>query len=223
VPHRSYRVIWESDRLILTPPMPPVVTPESVIGLPVGGLMVLFGALSITSSSGVGAVFLLIGAVGFFSCAKSLLQTESWVLSPGWAESTTGIRFLRSQPLKVSRRPVLSVEVRHGMWDNGKGASDELRINGPGYRSQTVVALDYNLVHNVMRPPARGIGWSVSPNLEGPAADHGTSLGVIEGAEGEAVAPVAPPILKLSRVIAAATGCPATVRVRLRTQPYYGD
>jgi hypothetical protein len=151
-----------------------------------------------------------------------LHQSESWVFSPGRAELTVRRLFAR-QPT-MSSRAVDRIWISHRVWTNGKGASDALRIRGRGFGSETVVDLEYNLVHNVMRPPGRGFGWSVSPTLDDPAADDGTPQGISEDPDPTLVAPVAPTILALSRVIAETTGRPVCTYVEFITQPRYtGD
>jgi hypothetical protein len=153
-----------------------------------------------------------------------VLRSESWRFSPGRAELTRGMMlFARQQHLQVFSYPVDRIWIVHRVWTNGRGASDALKIRSPGYGLQTVVALDYNLVHNVMRPPGRGFGWSVSPTLEGQAADDGTPHGSRQDSELQAVAPVAPTILALSAVIAESTGRPVSTHVEFVRQPIYAD
>jgi hypothetical protein len=84
-----------------------------------------------------------------------------------------------------------------------------------------VAALDYNFVHNVMRPPGKGFGWSVSPTLEGLDAEYGAPQGISDDLQ--AVAPVAPTILALGTLIAEATGRPVYSHVEFMRRPVYGD
>jgi hypothetical protein len=87
---------------------------------------------------------------------------------------------------------------------------------------RTVVALDYNLVRNVIRPPGRGFSWSVFATLDDPASD-GAPQGITEDPDPTVVAPVAPAILALSRVIAETTGRPVSTRVDFIRQPTYDN
>ena len=151
-------------------------------------------------------------------------RSESWRFSAGRAELTTGtMLFARQRHPQVFSYVVDRIWIVHCVWTNGRGASDALKIRGSGYGSQIVVALDYNLVHNVMRPPGRGFGWSVSPTLEGLAGDDRALQGIREDSELQAVAPVAPTILALSSVIAETTGRPVSSHVEFVRQPSYGD
>lgn len=131
--------------------------------------------------------------------------------------------FAREQHPQLSSYAVDRVWIVHGVWTNGKGASDALKIRGPGYGSHIVAALDYNFVHSVMRPPGRGFGfgWSVSPTLEGLDADHGAPQGISDDLQ--AVAPVAPTILALGTLIAEATGRPVSSHVEFMRRPVYAD
>jgi hypothetical protein len=62
----------------------------------------------------------------------------------------------------------------------------------------------------------------VSPTLDDPAAD-GTPQGISEDPDPTLVAPVAPTILALSRVIAETTGRPVTTYVEFVRQPRYDN
>lgn len=152
-----------------------------------------------------------------------LFPSESWAFSPGRAESITGSSFFGARDLNVSRYVVDRIWLVHRVWINGKGASDALRIRGPGYGLQTVVGLDYNIVHNVMRPSGRRFGGSVSPTLEGPAAEEVPPSGVRAESEPDTVAPVAPVILTLSRLIAETTGRPLALHAEFVRQPTYNN
>jgi hypothetical protein len=81
-----------------------------------------------------------------------------------------------------------------------------------------VAALDYDLVHNRIRPPSSG--FDVSPKLDDPAAQGGIPH---EDPDPTLVAPVAPTIVALSRVIAATTRRPASTHVEFIRQPRYNN
>ncbi len=139
----------------------------------------------------------------------------SWAFSPGRTESTVSNRHGR-QPT-VTSFAVDQVWINHHVWTNGKGATDVLQIRGPGYGSHTVVALDYDLVHNRMRPP--WMGFDVSPNLDDPAAEGGRKSS--QTVDPTLVAPVAPAIVALSHVIADTTRRPVFTHVEFIRQPSY--
>jgi hypothetical protein len=141
----------------------------------------------------------------------------SWAFSPGWAEFN--VRYLFPRQLQVISFAVDRVWISHHVWTNGRGATDILQISFPGYGSQTVAALDYDLVHNRMRPPGRR--FDVSPTLDDPAAAGG--IPPHEDPDSTLVAPVAPTIVALSRVIAATTRRPVSTYVEFITEPTYGD
>ena len=150
------------------------------------------------------------------------LRSESWRFSPGQAELTTGTAlFARERQPQVFTYVVERIWIVHSVWTNGKGTSDALKIRGPRAGSRIVAALDYNFVHNVMRPPGRGFGWSVSPTLEGLDADYGAPQGISDDVQ--AVAPVAPPILALGTLIAETTGRPVSSHVEFIRRPVYAD
>lgn len=150
------------------------------------------------------------------------LRSESWRFSPGQAELTTGtMLFARQRHPQVFTYAVDRIWIVHSVWTNGKGTSDVLKIRGTRPGSRIVAALDYNFVHNVMRPPGRGFGWSVSPTLDGLDADYEAPQGISDDLQ--AVAPVAPTILALCTLIAQATGRPVSSHVEFMRRPVYGD
>jgi hypothetical protein len=151
-----------------------------------------------------------------------VLRSESWRFSPGQAELITStVLFARQRHLQVFTYAIERIWIVHRVWTNGRGASDALKIRSPGYGAQVVVALDYNFVHNILRPPGRRFGWSVSPTLEGVDGDHGTPQGIREDLQ--AVAPVAPTILALCSLIAETTERPVSAHVEFVRRPIYTD
>lgn len=151
-----------------------------------------------------------------------VLRSESWRFSPGLAELTTStMLFARERHPQVFSYAFDQIWIVHRVWTNGRGASDALKIRGTRPGSRIVAALDYNFVHNVMRPPGKGFGWSVSPTLEGLDADYGTPQGISDDLQ--AVAPVAPTILALGTLIAEATGRPVSSHVEFIRRPVYGN
>ncbi len=151
-----------------------------------------------------------------------VLRSESWRFSPGLGELTTStMLFARERHPQVFSYAVDQIWIVHRVWTNGRGASDALKIRGTRPGSRIVAALDYNFVHNVMRPPGKGFGWSVSPTLEGLDAEYGAPQGISD--ELQAVAPVAPTILALGTLIAEATGRSVSSHVEFIRRPVYGD
>jgi hypothetical protein len=145
----------------------------------------------------------------------------SWAFSPGWASWTVTHLFER-QP-NVTNFAVDEVWISHYVWKNGKGATDVLQIRGLRYGSHTVAALDYDLVHKRMRFAGRGFGWNVWPTLDGPGDNGGIPQVISETPDPTLVAPVAPIVLALTRVIADTTGCQVSTHVEFIGQPRYND